>query len=181
MNGRAPIGDDDIRAFGPPPDAGRAVAAARASPPVASGRPRRRGPWVLTAAAVLLALTLLAILALAIPLAAGLAALARELNSGWTVMIDGRRIVPPELGEGGWMLVALAIVLATAVAVLAVPLGIGAGLLGATFAVALALLAALALVALLLAPLWLAAWLLWRGLRRPRGPDAASARAAPSR
>ena len=180
MNGPAPITDDDIHAFGPRTGAAPASPARRPARNDASERPRRRWPWVLLALAALLLLTLVAILALAIPIAAGLAELARELNSGWSVTIDGRRIVLPEFGEGGWMLLALALVLVLAVVALVVPLSIGASLLGATFAVALAMIAALAVGAVVLAPLWLAAWLLWRLLRRPPPAGAAPPRGAGS-
>lgn len=183
MSGATPMTDDDIRAFGPSPDAGRS---GPESGPArhdgrSSDRPRRRRvwPWVLLAAVALFVLVLLAILALAIPLAAGLTELARELNSGWVVTVDGRRIVLPELGEGQWLLVALALVLALAVIGLVLPMVVGAGLVGATLALGLTLLAALALLAVALAPLWLAAWLLWRGRRRPRAPEAAGESGAP--
>jgi MFS family permease len=169
MNGPAPITGDDIHAFGPSPGAGTA------DPPARPGRdgepPRRRWPRVLFAIVVLFVLVLLAMLALTIPLAAGLAELTRELNSGWAVTIDGRPVALPELGEAAWMVVAFALVVALAAVALVVPLGIGAALFGATLAAGLALLAALVLLAAALAPLGLAGWLLWRALRRPRRPD----------
>jgi hypothetical protein len=166
MTDAGPIGDDDIRAFGPSPWTGSAtprIAAATTAP-----RRRRRGwPWVLLAA---FAVFVLLLAALAVPLGAALAELVRGLQSGVVVTVNGQRIVPPDLGSGEWQLVAAALLLALAFAAVIVPLAVAAGLAGAALGIGLALLVAFA-------PLWLAGWLLWRLLRRdersgerPRAP-----------
>jgi hypothetical protein len=150
--------DDDIRAFGPPLTAA----------PTALPRHKRRWPWLLFGALVLLLLVA--------GLTAALLDLAIDtLDRDTTISIDGQRWQLASL-HGAHLLGAVIALLVTAlVALVVVPLVVLLALLGAALGIGVALLALLGVMALALSPLWMLVLLLWLLLRPARRAPSSSA------